>query len=201
MDWAKFIADKAKTNAIINSQAIATELDLPINLVRRALRRQERRGLVEHVAPKLYINKLAAGFNSKELASKLWPDSYISLDSALHEWGISSQAPVALTCVATKQIPDVKTSSVRIVFRMIKRSLFWGFVEKNTRYGPYKIADREKTFLDWVYFRRKDGVPSDFYELNLRELSRSKLLEYSDKYPRALQQALYPILIQHQFAA
>ena len=201
MDWAAYIADKAKTKSIIDSRSVATELNLPIDLVRRALRRQENRGFVEHVAPKLYINKLSVGFSSKDLTNKLWPDCYISLDSALHEWGISSQAPVSLTCVATKQIPEVKTNSVRIIFRTINRSLFWGFIEKTTKYDTYKIADREKAFLDWIYFRRKDVLPIDFYEFHLRDLSRSKLMEYSAKYPRVLQQELYPILIQHQFAA
>ncbi|HEY0701318.1 MAG TPA: hypothetical protein VGD60_00995 [Candidatus Acidoferrales bacterium] len=123
------------------------------------------------------------------------------MDSALTEWGISTQSPIVLTCVTLKQTPPVNTASARITFRTIKKSLYGGFTDKKTRYGTYKIADAEKAFLDWIYFRRRDRLPAAFDEFEFRHLSRSKLLAYAKNYPALLQQTLYPALLEYPFAA
>jgi hypothetical protein len=53
--------------------------------VGNALRRQERRGLVEHISRRVYVNKLAHDFSPQELAGILRANSYMSLESALAE--------------------------------------------------------------------------------------------------------------------
>jgi hypothetical protein len=45
--------------------------------VGNAPRRQERRGLVEHVSNKICINKLAHEFSPKELVNLLRPEAYV----------------------------------------------------------------------------------------------------------------------------
>jgi predicted transcriptional regulator of viral defense system len=201
MDWAKIIAEEAKTNDIIHSDELAKRLSVPIQTLRVTLRRQEKRGLVERVTRKIYINKLASGFNVRDLATEVSSESYVSLESALNEWGISSQSQIALTCVSPRQISSIKIRNAEIKFRTLKKSLFWGFEEKKTRYNTYKLAEREKALLDWIYLRRKDGLSVELDEFQFQNISRSKLLRYAKQYPRVILQTVYPLLIEHQFAA
>jgi predicted transcriptional regulator of viral defense system len=155
-----------------------------------ALRRQERRGLVEHVSNKVYINKLAHDFSPRELVGVLRPNAYISLESALAEWGISTQSPSSLTCVTTGFPRRFRTQSVRIVYRHIGEHLYWGFQEKRTRHGSYKIAEPEKALLDWIYLQREESLPVALDELNLKVTERTKLLEYASRYPIPVQQTV-----------
>jgi predicted transcriptional regulator of viral defense system len=197
MDWAKTIADEAQTSAIISSDALAPKTGIPIHYARAVLKRQQSRGLVEHVTRKLYINKLSAGFNPGDLAAAISPQSYVSLESALNEWGVSNQSPSALTCVSTRQIRPIETTLAKITFGTIKKELFWGFVERKTRYGKYNLAEPEKAILDWIHFRRKKRQPLDVDEFNMQRVSRARLIKYADAYPKALRQSIYPFLLNH----
>ncbi len=193
MDWAATLRKEARRSPVLRSDDLARRYNIKENAVGNALRRQERRGLVEHVSNKLYINKLAHDFSSRELVNLLRPESYVSLESALAEWGISTQNPSALTCVTTGFARKFRSPSVRIVYRHIGKRLYWGFQEKRTRHGGYKIAEPEKALLDWIYFKRQQGLPVALDELNLRVTNREKLLRYALKYPKSVRESLLSI--------
>jgi predicted transcriptional regulator of viral defense system len=137
-------------------------------VVRNALRRQEKNGLVERVSTNLYINHLSSQFSPRDLVNLLRPESYISLESALVEKGIINQSPSALTCVAPGHPQSYHSKSENIVYRKISRNLYWGFKEKNTRYNKYLIAEPEKALLDWIYLSRQEGLPTPLDEFQLQ---------------------------------
>ena len=62
MDWAATLRKEAQRSAILRSDDIARRYGIVESAVGNALRRQERRGLVEHISNKVYINKLAHDF-------------------------------------------------------------------------------------------------------------------------------------------
>lgn len=190
MDWAATLRKEGQRSAILRSDDIARRYGIVDSTVGKALRRQERRGLVEHVSNRIYINKLANDFSLRELADVLRRNSYISLESALAEWGISTQSPSSLTCVTTGFPRKFKSPSVRIVYRHIGENLYWGFQEKRTRHGSYKIAEPEKALLDWIYLQRQEGLPVVLDELNLKVTDKKKLLHYASKYPTPVQQTI-----------
>ena len=190
MDWAATLQKEGQRSAILRSDDIARRYGIVDSAVGKALRRQERRGLVEHVSNRIYINKLAHDFSLRELVGVLRRNSYISLESALAEWGISTQSPSSLTCVTTGFPRKFKSPSVRIVYRHIGENLYWGFQEKRTRHGSYKIAEPEKALLDWIYLQRQEGLPVVLDELNLKVTDRKKLLDYASKYPTPVQQTI-----------
>lgn len=159
-----------------------------------ALRRQERRGLVEHISRRIYVNKLAQDFSPRELVGILRLEAYISLESALAEWGISTQSPSTLTCVTTGFPRKFQSASVHIVYRHISKNLFWGFQEKRTLHGAYKIAEPEKALLDWVYLQRQEGLPTPLDELSLNAIDKKKLRKYGLKYPNSVQRTLLELL-------
>ena len=197
VDWAATLRKGAQRSAILRSDDIARRYGIVEVAVGNALRRQERRGLVEQVSNKVYIDKLAHDFSPRELVGILRPKAYISLKSALAEWGISTQSPSSLTCVTTGFPRKLRTPSIRIVYRHIREHLYWGFQEKRTRHGCYKIAEPEKALLDWIYLQRQGGLPVVLDELNLKVTDKRKLLKYASKYPTPVQQALHSAL-SHQ---
>jgi predicted transcriptional regulator of viral defense system len=196
VDWASLLASEAKTQAVIRADKIAKQYDLAYGSVIAALTRQENRGLAERVFRNIYLNKLAVGYSARDFVNAIDPRSYISLDSALLEWGVSSQSPIGLTCVTTSQPRTIRTASILIEFRKVNEDLFWGFAERKGRYGVYKIAEAEKALLDWVYLRLKSGAPVQLDELEFQRLNVSKLLEIAKKFPRSVLEAIIPTVLE-----
>jgi predicted transcriptional regulator of viral defense system len=190
LDWAATLRKESLRSSILRSDELARRYGIAEVVVGNALRRQERRGLVEHISRRVYVNKLAHDFSARELVGILRPNSYISLESALAEWGISTQSPSALTCVTTGFPRKFRSSSVQIIYRHISKNLFWGFEEKRARHGTYKIAEPEKALLDWVYLQRQEGLPVTLDELSLNAIDRKKLQKYAAKYPNSVQQTV-----------
>jgi hypothetical protein len=153
-------------------------------------RRQEKRGLVEHLGKKIFINRLVLDFSGRELINTLRPEAYLSLETVLRDSGMSTQSPTVLTCVTPGRPGEFRAKSVSISFRRISKNLFWGFQEKRTRYGKYNIAEPEKALLDWVYLRRQEGSTINTDELDLQRLDRGKLLQYAAKFPIPVKQQI-----------
>src|SRR5271166_7002858 len=151
MDWAKLIKDRARVSGLLRVEELTRDLGLSEAAIRNSLRRQEGRGLVEHVGKKIFINRLASDFSGRELINVLRPDAYLSLETVLRDSGVSTQTATVLTCVTPERAGEFRSESISIVFRRLSKNLFWGFHEKRTRYGNYNIADPEKALLDWVY--------------------------------------------------
>jgi len=198
IDWVSTLAAEARTNPLVQIGETASKYDLSKAAVAKALNRLKERGLVEQVADGLYLNKLAASVSARDIVNELNADSYVSLGTALAEWGISSQNPVATTCVTSSRGRRIKAGSIEIVYRKINRELFWGYTEKKGRYRNYKIAEPEKALLDWIYFSLKDGLAIQFDEIQFEKLSRSRLVDYAKKYPSTVVQTLFFPLLEGQ---
>jgi len=183
MDWVRLITDRARISGILRVDELARELNTSEVAVGNALRRQEERGLVEHLGKKIFINRLVPDFSGRELINTLRPESYLSLETVLRDSGISTQSPTVLTCVTPGRPGEFRAKSVSISFRRISKNLFWGFQEKRTRYGKYNIAEPEKALLDWVYLRRQEGSTINTDEWDLQRLDRGKLLQYAARFP------------------
>jgi predicted transcriptional regulator of viral defense system len=196
MDWPKAIASESKTNAVIQVDDYARRYSLSRRAVNAALRRQEAKGLVERVSNKIYINKLARDFTPRDLLSTLRPDSYVSLDSALSDFGVTTQVPYTLTCVSSKYVRNIKTKTIQITFRRLKRDLYWGFTRKKTRYGTYNLAEPEKALLDWIYFQSVDGLPIEMDEFRIDGLDRNRLLGAAKKFSAPVRNRILSFLAE-----
>ncbi len=201
MDWAKLLKEEARRSDVILAGEFANRHGVSLANLRTALARQKARGFVERVTDGIYVNKFAADFSAFDLVAVLRPRAYVSLESALHHWGISTQIPVALTCVTTGKTGDFRTPSLSISFRRISQKLFWGFSEKQTRYARYKIALPEKAVLDWVYLTLQGGHRPDLDEFDFKRVSKSKLIEFAGKYPSTVLDLLLRHLALGSFAA
>jgi hypothetical protein len=195
MNWTTILADESRRNSILRLDELARRYNIQEIVARNALRRYGARGLVEHVSSKIYINKLNQQFSARELVNVLRPDSYISLESALVDRGITSQSPAVLTCVTLGYPKIFRSRSVTIVYRKISKELFWGFEQKRTLYNSYRIAEPEKALLDWIYLSRQEGLPTPLDEINVQFLDLPKLRSYAKRFPRTVDEVVKELLL------
>jgi predicted transcriptional regulator of viral defense system len=201
LDWVKILTNEARLMDVVLVDQIATKYKLPIATVWRAVSRLTKRELLSRVANGVYLNKLVRDASALDFVGILKPNAYVSLESALNHWGISTQSPVALTCVTTGNAKEYRTPEFTISFRTISVRLFWGFVEKQTRYSKYKIAEPEKALLDWIYLTLQSGLTPRLDEIELKSIDKRKLVQYADKYPGTVRNALLHSLAFEHFAA
>lgn len=151
---------------------------LPVPSLRRAIQRLLKKRLLLKLSKELYANPLAAP-SLEEVASVLYPPSYVSLESALFMHGILEQAPHLLTCVSTNKTKTFRTDLGEIAYFHLKRELFFG----------YEITDRvplawpEKAALDFVYIQRQNGLTPSLDEWNWESLNVDKMNSLAKSYP------------------
>lgn len=196
MDWVTVIRKEAQTSSILRTDELARKYDIGSAAVAQALSRLERKGFVEHVNDKTYYNWLALDGSPRDLVNVLRSDAYVSLESALREYGIGTQSPRMLTCVTTERPDEFRSRTIRISYRSISPRLYWGFVRKTTRYGSYLIAEPEKAILDWIYLGIRNGTAPALDELDFTNINRPKLLGYARRFSSSVYQHVLPALVE-----
>jgi predicted transcriptional regulator of viral defense system len=201
LDWVKVLTGEARLTDVVVVDELAAKYNLPATSVWKAVSRLTKRGLLSRVSNGVYLNKLVRDASATDFVSVLRPNAYVSLESALNHWGVSTQSPVSLTCVTTGKPKEYKTPEFTITLRTISEHLFWGFVEMQTRYSKYRIAEPEKALLDWIYLTLQNGLTPHLDEIELQGLDKQKLVKYVDKFPRTVRNALTSSLAFEHFAA
>lgn len=201
LDWTKVLSSEARLTDVVQADAIASKYELPLRTVWQALSRLADRRLVSRVAKGIYSNRLVRDSAPEDFIKLLRPDSYVSLESALSHWGLSTQSSVALTCVTTGKPKEYRTPEFTVIFRTISKRLYWGFIEKQTRYSKYAIAEPEKALLDWVYLTLQEGLKPSLDEIEFKSLDKQKLAKYAVKYPGTVRNTLMHSLAFEHFAA
>lgn len=142
-----------------------------------------------------YIQKIKNGLyvfsNKKEsiptehLAFKIYNPSYISLEWALHYYGLIPEVVYNITSISTKATRKFKNDFGIFIYRNIKKELFWGYKKEEKNGNIYLIAEPEKALLDYIYFNlSKIKNDDDIEELRLnplliKKLDLKKLKEYA----------------------
>lgn len=201
MNWTTILAEESRRNSILRLEDLVRRYNVQEVVARNALRRYEIRGLVEHISNKIYVNRLNQNFSPRDLVNVLRAASYVSLESALVDRGITSQSPAIVTCVTTEYPKTFRSSSLTISYRKISEDLYWGFEERRTRYNNYQIALPEKALLDWIYLTRQEGLPTPLDEINFQFLDRQRLREFASRFPRTVEEVVKQLLLDHAVAA
>jgi predicted transcriptional regulator of viral defense system len=201
LDWTKVLSSEARLTDVVQVSAIASKYELPLPTVWQALSRLADRSLVSRVAKGIYTNKLVRDTAPEDFIKLLRPNSYVSLESALSHWGLSTQSSIALTCVTTGKPKEYRTPEFTIIFRTISKRLYWGFIEKQTRYSKYAIAEPEKALLDWIYLTLQAGLKPSLDEIEFKSIDKQKLAKYAVKYPGTVRNTLMHSLAFEHFAA
>jgi len=133
-----------------------------------------------------YIQKIKNGLyvfsNKKELipeehlAFKIYEPSYISLEWALHYYGLIPEMVYNVTSISTKATRKFKNDFGIFIYRNIKKELFWGYKKEEKNGQVYLIAEPEKALLDYIYFNlSRIKNDADILELRLNTILIKKL--------------------------
>jgi len=121
----------------------------------------------------------------EDVAFLLCQPSYLSLESALAQYGFIPEIVYAFTSITSRVTRTFENPIGRFIYRHVKSELFWGYVEMKTEHGLYLLAEPEKALLDYFYLNlgRINNV-SDFESIRLSQeemektLVREKFLTY-----------------------
>lgn len=130
---------------------------------------------------KNYISKLRNGkyrfdkkiTNETELfyiANKIYTPSYISLETALNYYGLIPEAVFSIQSVSTLKTQSFENIQGLFNYSNIKSNYFFGYRLISTENYTFKIADIEKTLLDFLYLRNSIKTIEDVEGLRLNKI-------------------------------
>lgn len=135
----------------------------------RQLDRWEKKG---------YLKKLKRGFycfSNQNVdrdflfytANKIYPPSYVSLETALKYYGLIPEEIFHITSVSTKKTANFDAQNYNFSYRHIKPKLYFGY--KLIDFGGQKLllADPEKAILDYLYIHKNLKTADDFLEMRI----------------------------------
>lgn len=116
-----------------------------------------RERTITRIKKGLYVSDAADSSHSaiKEvLANIIYGPSYISLQYALHLYGMIPEYAVQVTSVTFKKTKRYQTPAGAFVYRSVPRAYYVrGVVRRTTEPDmPYLVASREKALMDMLYF-------------------------------------------------
>jgi len=116
------------------------------------------------------------------LAGYLYQPSYISLETALNNFGIIPDISAAVTSISPVTTKTIKTAKGIFIYSKISRKLFFGWQKIKDLSGLYyQIALPEKALLDWIYIRKISSLVNE--RIDLSSLSKTRLTSFSQPYP------------------
>ena len=107
------------------------------------------------------------------MANRIYAPSYLSLHTALAYHGLIPEGVYTLTSVSSRKTRTLHTDAGTFVYRHLKPGLFFGYdvVRGADRQGvssfPVRMADPEKTLLDYCYLTPTARTEADFAALRL----------------------------------
>lgn len=155
-----------------------------------SLSRLEKQEEIERIGQGLY--KLPdEAVDAKKIATEIYSPSYISFESALSSYGILSQTPYDLFLATTNRSKKTEFLGQEIIYRKIKKELFFGY---DLIEGVY-IAKKEKAILDTLYFIDKGIIMLDLESLDLESINKKILSKYVQKFPMRIRKKIKEIII------
>lgn len=112
------------------------------------------------------------------LANKLYNPSYVSREFALSYHGVIPEMVYEVTSVTTKPTRRFEAVGKIYSYRSIKKSAFTGYSIEKQRGFTYRIADRDKAFVDTLYYRVLFGK-KPISRFNKEKINKDKALRYA----------------------
>lgn len=120
------------------------------------------------------------------IANKLYSPSYVSLETALSHYSIIPEVSMAVTCVTTKPTRRFKNKHGLFLYRTIQPEAYKGYYVERQGDFSFLIAEPEKAFIDYLYFRTYRNKKARFCfdeerfdKQALMCLKKTKLNQYS----------------------
>lgn len=112
------------------------------------------------------------------IANKMVHPSYVSLEFALSYHHIIPETVYEITSVTTKSTRCIETFGKIFSYRNIKKNTFTGYIVAKEKGLSFLIAEAEKAFVDFCYFKIWDRSPLDF-RFHKEKLNWEKVVHYA----------------------
>jgi len=121
------------------------------------------------------------------IANKIYEPSYVSLETALSFYSIIPEVAAEVTSITTRQTKSFKNKFGRFRYSSCKKEAYCGYKIMLYEGLQIYIAEKEKAFVDFLYFNHRHGEKVDidrerFDRECLRKLSWKKVLRYAKRY-------------------
>lgn len=153
------------------------------------LNRLTTAGVLEHLAKNTYI-LFSQASDVERIAVETYYPSYLSFEKALSVYGILSQIPYVLTFATTRPSKNSTIGSTAVQYTHLKEELFFGYETIDGK----NIALPEKALLDQLYLASRGKRSLSLGELDLRKVSKRRLLSFAKKFPRYIDRLVADVL-------
>ena len=166
----------------LTGQEISRLLGIKPKSRKVTLSRFTKRGVLRRLRRNLYEVMLRPS-DILEVSNVLYQPSYLSFTYCLGKLGILNQIPYEIEFATPRKSKRVEMRERIIIFRKIKKELFFGYALKDNVF----IAEPEKALLDTLYLKAKGLTGLEEGELNLGGISKAVFLKMSGRFPLRVQ--------------
>lgn len=154
---------------------------------RNALTRWQRKGYIEKLRQGFYrisSHELSSDADLFQVANRIYPPSYVSMESALRWYDFIPEGVFTTTSVSTRKTVYFHTPLGAFRYQNLKNALFFGYHMQEHSGQYFKIAEPEKALLDYLYLHPHVNHTDDFHELRLNvfeineQIDRKKMRQY-----------------------
>jgi len=174
---------------IVNLTDISIILKCKPNSARVIAMRLLKKGVLIRLRRDLYLLKNST-VSDFEIGNKLLEPSYISFESALNFWEMTTQLPEIITSAARRSKKLIVRDNEYTYSHLSKKLFSFGIVRKNN----FFIACPEKSILDLIYYASLGKRSMTFDDLDTSKLDKKKFLSYLKEYPKTMKKTCKEII-------
>jgi predicted transcriptional regulator of viral defense system len=172
----------AAEKRFLSSREVGRLLDLKPANRKVTLSRLTKQKILHRLRRDLYEISLKPS-DVLEAANSIYQPSYLSFTYCLGKLGLLNQIAYEIEFATPRRTKHLKISNRSVVFRQIKKELFFGYTLKDSVF----IADPAKALLDTLYLKNKGLTDLSTEELNLKGINKNKFMKMSKKFPLNVQ--------------
>ena len=146
----------------------------------RQLNRWQQRGKIENVRRGYYrfTDQRLSDYMLFAIANRIYSPSYVSLESALNIYNLIPEGVFTTTSVAPKKTARFQTPVGYFNYRQLSSQLFWGWQTTEFQQQPVRLADPEKSILDYLYFKPHLKTAADFESLRVDREELNQIINW-----------------------
>lgn len=110
------------------------------------------------------------------ISNRVVEPSYISLETALSYYGLIPEGVFSITAVSSKRKTEFETPLARFTYNKIMPSMFFGYKLIKLFNDEIKIADPEKTIIDYLYLNSNLKSKDDYSEIRINTITAREIL-------------------------
>lgn len=159
----------------------------------RRLVEWQKKGYIRKISNKIYCfsDFAKSDLHLYRISNKLYPPSYVSLETALGHYGLIPEAVYSIQAISSRKTIRFSTDLGMFQYRNLKPEWYFGYTILRLSDQPVLIAEPEKALLDLLYLNHMISSKEDLQALRLnpmlmKELDWKKLEFYAELFQKSV---------------